>query len=255
MLIQLPNGLIDGADHFTHARIDELRGKQQNYLTNKELVSGNIGHVPKILEDIVKSLETKSGIVWQGNIKEAISKLSAGDIETILVKIRENTYGGKYYHEIECPHCNAKNKDLRVDLDKLELTVMPLEDMMNRAKYTTTLPKSNLEVELKPLYLKDLFDAVKIVTGSQDELITATLAMSIKRLGDKQKVTPKDLEDIAVSDIMFLNEFAEKLTLEGSIDTEVTTDCSSCKKEFTYKLNVYDPSFFFPTKVSKSTST
>lgn len=255
MIIRLPNGLIDGADHFTHARIDELRGKQQNYLTNKELVEGNIGHVPKILEDLVKSIETESGLAWQGSIKDAIQKLSAGDIETILLKLRENTYGARYYHEAECTHCGAKNKDLRADLDQLELTIMPLQDMMDKKKFTTTLPKSKIEVELKPLYLKDLFEALKMVRGKQDQLVTTALSLSIKRLGDKTKVTPADLEDIPVSDIAHLNEFAEKLTLEGHIDTDMTVDCSECQKEFSYKINVYDPSFFFPTKGYKSTST
>lgn len=255
MLIRLPNGLIDGVDHFTHARVDELRGKQQNYLTNKELVVGNIGHVPRILEDVVKSIETEQGLVWQGNIKDAIQKLPAGDIETMLLKIRENTYGVRYYHEAACTHCEKVNKDLKIDLDKLELTIQPLASMMDSSKYTTTLPKLKQEVELKPLYLKDLFSAIKMVSGKQDELITTTLALSIKRIGTNTKVTAKDLEDITVSDIAHLNEFSEKLVLEGHIDLEMTTECTECKKDFTYKLNVYDPSFFFPTKGYKSTST
>jgi hypothetical protein len=255
MLIKLPNGLIDGGDHFTHARIDELRGKQQNYLSNKDLVVGNIGHVPKILEDMILSLETESGMPWKGDIKEAIYKLPAGDLETVLLKVRENTYGSKYYHEAKCEHCEHLNKDLRLDLDKLEVKEMPLSDMLDKSKRMTVLPKSGLEVELKPLYLKDLFEAVKLATGKQDELVTTALAMSIKRLGDKSKVTSKDLEEISMSDLMHLNEFAEKVNLEGNIDTSVTTDCTSCKKEFTYKINVYDPSFFSPTKASKNSST
>jgi len=254
MLIKLPNGLVDGGDHFNMARIDELRGKQQNYLSNKDLVVGNIGHVPKILEDLVKSIETEHGLAWQGNIKDALNKVPVGDIETILLKIRENTFGEKYYHETECPHCQHLNKDLRIDLDKLELKPISLAEMMNSASRTLLLPKSKLEVELKPLYLKDLFNAVKMATGTKDELVTTTLALSIKRLGDKSKVLPSDLDEIPITDIMFLNDFAEKLVLEGSIDTDVTTECSSCKKEFDYKLNVYDPSFFYPTKGFKSIS-
>lgn len=255
MLVRLPNGLIDGVDHFTHARIDELRGKQQNYLSNKDLVVGNIGHIPKILEDLLIALETEQGLKWNGDMKEVIYKLSAGDLETILLKIRENTYGGKYYHEKECPHCQHLNKDLRIDLDKLEIKEMPLQDMLDKSKRITILPKSGLEVELKPLYLKDLFEAVKIATGKNDELITSALALSIKRLGDKVRVTSKDLEEIPVTDLMHLNEFSEKCMLEGNIDTDVTTDCTKCKQEFTYKINVYDPVFFSPTKVSKNTST
>lgn len=254
MIITLPNGLVDGSDHFNRARIDELRGKQQNYLTNKDLVINNIGHVPKILEDLVLSIETETGLAWGGNIKDAIAKLPAGDLETILLKIRENTYGPKYYHEAKCTHCEHVNKDLRLDLDQLELKPLPLADILDNSKRITKLPKSGLEVELKPLYLRDLFEAVKLAVGKQDELITTALAMTIKRLGDKTKITAKDLEDIPAMDLMHLNEFAESVTLDGSIDTQVTAECNSCGKEFEYKINVYDPTFFSPTKASKNSS-
>lgn len=255
MLIKLPNGLIDGSDHFTHARIDELRGKQQNYLTNKDLVVGNIGHIPRILEDLILSLETEQGLKWGGDIKEAVYKLSSGDLETILIKIRENTYGPRYYHEQECTHCQHVNKDLRIDLDTLELSPLSLTDMMDKSKRTTILPKSKIEVELKPLTLKDLFEAVKLANGKKDELVTTALSLSIKRMGDKNKVTAKDLEEIPVTDLMHLTEFSEKIVLDGTIDTNVTTECTNCKKEFSYKINCFDPAFFSPTKVSKNTST
>lgn len=254
MRIKLPNGYIDGMDHFNIIQIDELRGKQQNYLSDKELVVGNIGHVPKLLEDLIKSLETEAGLPWKGDLKEVIYKLPAGDLETILIRIRQNTYGEKYYHEAECPHCKHMSKDLRIDLDKLEMQQMPLIELQDSKKRTFLLPKCNQEVELKPLYLKDLFDAVKVATGKQDELVTSTLALSIKRLGEKSKITPKDMNEIPVTDIMKLNEFAETIILEGSIDTDIQTECLNCKKEFSYKLNVYDPSFFFPTKGFKSIS-
>lgn len=254
MKFKLPNGLVDGGDHFNYVQIDELRGKQQNYLSNKDLVVGNIGHVPKILEDLVKSLETKEGLPWQGDLKEAIQKLPSGDIETILVKVRENTYGERFYHDAECPHCQHLNKEFRLDLDKLELTEMPLADLMDKSKRTVVLPKSQLEVELKPLYLRDMFEAVKITTSKQDELVTSVLALSIKRLGDKTKITAKDIEEIPTKDIMFLNDFAEKTKLEGHIDTDIINECEKCKKEFKSKLNTYDPSFFSPSKGYKSTS-
>ena len=52
MLVKLPNGLIDGQDVFNYVEIDEIRGKQQNYLADKDLVVDNIGHVTKLLEDL-----------------------------------------------------------------------------------------------------------------------------------------------------------------------------------------------------------
>lgn len=252
MLVMLPNGLLDGQDHFNIAEIDELRGKQQNYLVDKELVVGNIGHLPKILADMILSLQTKEGVHWKGDMSEAIYKLPSGDLETILVKVRENTYGPKFYHEAECPHCQHINKNLRLDLDKLEIKHYPLEQMLT--KKVVQLPKANVEVELKPIYLKDLFEVVKITKNKHDALVTSLMAVSIKRIGDNAKIDSSSIEKIAASDLMHLQEEMSKVTLEGSIDTNIQIDCSKCEKEFEIKLNCFDPSFFDHTKGSKSTT-
>lgn len=255
MKIQLPNGLLDGTDLFNFVTIDEIRGKQQNYLADRDLIIGNIGHIPKILEDLVKSFETVNGLTWGGQIKDAVKRIPTGDIEAILVKIRENTYGPRFYHEAECPHCGELNKDLRIDLDGLQMKVMPLADMMDSSKRIVQLPKSKIEVELKPLCLDDLFKTIKVSAEHRDELITNVLALSIKRMDKNSNVTKKDTEDLPASDIQHLNEAVSGMTLEGELDTDVTNECTKCKKEYHSKLNVYEPSFFAPTRVSKSTNT
>lgn len=254
MIITLPNGLIDGADHFDKVQIDEIRGKQQNYLADKDLVIGNIGHIPKILEDCIVSLQTAQGLTWAGDKRELVYKLPSADLETILVKIRENTYGPRFYYESECTHCGHLNKELRLDLDKLELDKMPVEELMDSSKRIHKLPKSGLEVEFKPLYLKDLFEIIKVASGKTDQVITSTVVLSLKRIGDKSNVTSKDLEQMSAVDIGFINEKAMDIKLEGSIDTKIVTECGKCKKEFDSKLNPYDPSFFGPSKGYKTTS-
>lgn len=255
MKIVLPNGLLDGQDLFNVAIIDELRGKQQNYLANRELVIGNIGHIPKILTDCIQSLETETGVQWKGDKADAVEKLSAGDLEILLIKIRENTYGERFYFEADCDHCQHKNKNLRVDLDKLEVKPMSVADLMDKSKSTFVLPKSQLEVELKPLYLKDLFESIKIMKNKSDELVTCAIALSIKRLGDKQKVTPKDIEALAAKDLIYIKDKLETVQLEGVIDTKIQIDCQNCGKEFETKLDVYSSDFFDPTRVSTSSHT
>ncbi len=255
MLIQLPNGLIDGLDLFNYAEIDELRGKQQNYLANRELVVGNIGHIPKILEDCVLALQTKEGMKWNGKMADAIEKLPSGDIETLLIKIRENTYGPRFYFEVECPHCNALNKNLRVNLDELKLDVLPLEEMVKKERVTFMLPKANMEVEMRPVYLKDLFDSIRTLKNKQDEIVTSVLALSMKRLGDNGKVTPKDVEKLSVKDIMFLKEKLEGVKLEGSIDTNIDITCNKCSKDSSHKLDVFGADFFDPSKGSQTGTT
>ena len=254
MLITLPNGLIDGGDHFDRVLIDEIRGKQQNYLADKDLVIGNIGHIPKILEDCIVQLQTAQGLTWQGDKRELIYKLPSGDLETILIKIRENTFGPRFYFEAECTHCGHVNKDRKLELNTLEVDKLPLAELMDTSKKVLVLPKSKKEVEFKPLYLKDLFEIIKVATGKTDQIVTATVALSLKRIDTNGRVTSKDLEDLPAMDVAFINEEALKIKLEGSIDSKIVTDCEKCKKDFESKLNPYDPAFFGPSKGYKTTS-
>lgn len=255
MLIQLPNGLLDGGDLFNYVEIDELRGKQQNYLADRDLVIGNVGHLPKILCDLVKAIQTKEGLKWAGPMEEAIYKLPSGDLETILIKIRQKTYGERFYFEAQCPHCQHINKNLRIDLDKLEMDVMPLEQMLDKSSRVFMLPNAKVEVEIKPIFLRDIFDVIKITKNKQTELITSVLALSLKRIGQNNKVTPKDVEDLSMKDIMVLKEKLEKVKLEGTLDTDIDSDCTACSKEFSTKLDVFSPDFFDPTRGSMNTTT
>jgi hypothetical protein len=258
MLIQLPNGLMDGVDHFNYADVDELRGKQQNYLANQELVVGNIGHVPKILEDMLLSLQTKEGLAWKGDKSKVIWKLPTGDLETLLIKIRENTYGEKFYHGAKCTHCGHEMKDLLLKLPDLKIEPMPVEEMLKPKK--VSLPKSEIEVELRPTYMRDLFDMIKITTNSQDKLITSLVPLSIKSFkvgkGKEAKVIDpiksEHIEELPMKDLMFLQESVGKVKLEGTIDTNIEMECGSCHKDFSAKLNVFDASFFDPSKGSTS---
>jgi len=252
MKIRLPNGIMDGPDLFNYAEIDELKGKQQNYLVDKDLVEMDIGHIPKILEDLILSLETKEGMQWKGDIGEAIWKLSSGDVETILIKIRENTFGPEFYHQATCTHCNHVNKGLRLDLDKLKLTTLTKKEIIDKKRLTFTLPKLGKEVEVKPLYLKDLFEVIKITSNKHKELITSIVAISVSKLGEKTNITKKDIEDLSANDIYFMQDKLEELKTEGYIDTMIEITCQKCKKDFEQKLNVLDPDFFVHTKATNN---
>lgn len=255
MRIQLPNGLLDGSDLFNFVVIDELRGKQQNYLADRELVLNNVGHIPKILCDLVLSVETEEGLKWAGNIEEAIYKLPSGDLEMILIKIREKTYGERFYFEAKCPHCETTNKNLRIDLNTLETDVFSIEQMLDKTERVFVLPSSQLEVEIKPIFLRDIFDVIKISKNKQNELITSVLALSLKRLGPNNKVKPEDVAALSMKDILALRDKLEKVKLEGTIDTEIESACTSCGKDFTTKLDVFGSDFFDPSKGLPSTNT
>lgn len=255
MKVTLPNGLLDGQDHFNIVVIDELRGKQQNYLADRTLIQDNIGHVPKILEDLVLSIETKEGIAWQGNKKDAIWKLPASDIETLLIKLRENTFGNRYYFDAVCTHCGHINKNRKIDLSTLKISKFPTKSRLDVSKRTLTLPKSKKVIVLKPMFLKDMFDSLKIAKDGQDKLITSVVSLSISTIDGSTENIRTKVEDFPMSDIFFIEESMEKIKLEGAIDTELTIDCSECKKDFDTDLNVYSPDFFYPSRRSKNSTT
>ena len=260
MKFQLPNGLIDGQDYFNYIVVDELTGEQQDYLADKELVIGNIGHVPKIITDLVKSLETKEGLQWKGDMKEVCNLLPATDLEAILIKIREETYGPKFYHQATCKHCGHEHKNIGLKLSDLKIEHINYKDMLDSKKRTVKLPKSGEEVELKPLYLRDLFEVIKVTQTDSGKLITSLTALSIKRIGKKSPVSREDIKKVSARDISFLgdvvkelteeNKKRQKLKLEGSIDTYSEFDCENCEKENKVKLNVFDPDFFDHSKAT-----
>ena len=59
-------------------------------------------------------------------------------------------------------------------------------------KNVVVLPKSKKEVEFKPIYLKDLFEMIKINTEKSGLLITSLLALAVKRVDEKSLGTPKN---------------------------------------------------------------
>ena len=259
MKVQLPNGLIDGVDYFNYVEIEELKGKQQNYLADKDLVVGNIGHIPRILSDLVVGLETKEGLKWKGDLHDLCWKLPATDIETILIKIREETFGADFYHQAICEHCEHINTSMKLKLNNLELSPIKFKDMTDIKKRSIKLPKCKKNVELKPLFLRDLFEVIKTTQSRTDKLITSLSLLSVKTLGEKTPVSENDLAELSAMDIAFLSKAVEglnsdnknnKLKLEGSIDTLIEFDCAKCHKEASIKLNVFDPDFFDHSKAT-----
>lgn len=249
MIVKLPCGLFHEGKVFDRVVIHELTGKQQNYLANMELTSDNFGHVPKLIEDLATDYQTKEGDPAKDiTSSEAVWKLPTEDIQVILVKIREATFGAAYALPAVCPNCGKKDF-FKVNLDKLEIKSLKKKD--NRTS-TITLPKSKKKVEVKLLYLQDLFDLYKALKENADTLFTSTVVFSVQSIDDKSPVEPKDIEDIPLSDMHKIEDAA--LKLRGEIDLMITNECTGCKEEFESPLPVMDPLFFVPSQTPSTSS-
>ena len=238
MIIELPCGLLKDGVVYDMVKVNELRGKQQNYLVDAELTTNNFGHVPKLLSDLLSDFQTKEGMPANIVPSEAIWQIPSEDLEVLLIKIREATYGPNFAMPSICLHCGKQQ------LKKIELNKLEIKKLANKAVRTKklTLPKSGKEAEVKLLYLKDLFELYKDVQDKKHELFTSTTFRSLKNLGGKSPITADDLDDLPVTDIQLIVE--EYMNLRGSIDLMITHTCDSCGKEFQNPLGVMDPLFF-----------
>lgn len=237
MRVKLPCGLLKDNEVYDYVTVKELTGKQQNYLMNLELVTDSLGHIPKLISDLTEDYQTRGGKPSGVSSEEAVWMLPTEDIEFLLVKIREETYGKMFSLKVMCPACD-KIQEKSIDLSTLET-----RSLKNKKKRTTVikLPKSQKDATLKMLYLKDLMDINQLTKESKDEFYTRTLATSIEKLNDS-KATLEDIENLPLTDLQLVEKELEKL--RGYVDNLLQHECDKCKHNFETPLPVADPTFF-----------
>jgi len=246
MLVTLPCGIEKDGTIYDHVIVKELTGKQQNYLVDMELVSNNMGHVPKLLEDLTENFQTKEGMPLGISSKDAVWMLTSEDVEHILIKIRENTYGPVLGLPVACLHC-SKQQVKKIDLDKLEVSA--LADKAVRTK-EVELIKSHKKVTVKLLYLKDLFKLYESLRKNPETLYTSSLYLSVQAIDEKTVLKPSDLDDLPITDLQQIEQaFSD---LRASVDTTIINECDECGKEFNTALPVMDPTFFVPPQTPKT---
>jgi len=242
MLIELPCGIVKDDVVYDHVRIKELTGKQQNYLMDFDLAGDTLGHIPKMVKDLAVEYQTKDGQMAEIKPEEALDLLTTDDIEVILVKIREATFGKMLAMQVTCPMC-GKQQTVSLDLSKLKI-----KKLKNKKKRTAkiTLKKSKKQVVVRMLGLQQLFDLNKAIRESNKEFYTTTVALSIQEIDGKVDVVAEDIEEIPLTDLQQVDKAFDKI--RGSIDNKVQHDCEACKFEFETPLPVVEPAFFAPSQ-------
>lgn len=149
--VELPSkGIYYQAGHPLHGletvEIRFMTAKDEDILTSKSLLRQGLA-VDRLIESVVvdKRIKTKD--------------LLPGDRNAILIAARISGYGADYQTNVTCPSCATTSK-FNFNLESIgpspqpdyqELGVEPT----NRGTYTTTLPKSNVDVEFKVLSGKE----------------------------------------------------------------------------------------------------
>jgi hypothetical protein len=240
--LTLPNGVTFNGVLYNKAHLEELTGKQQNYLVNTKYKSP-VDHIEFLLVDLLIDLRdaNNNSILKEVDKRHLLLNIMAiQDVQFLLIKLREISFGEKYFFDkLECPHCKAKNS-AQIELDKL--------DIIREAKAETkelTLPKSGLSIEYKPLHLSELkaygADSERVLNNHVTEACISMLA----KLGDK-KPEAKDIESLKAKDTQYIVDNAPKYDY---LDNKITHSCTSCTKDFDFELGEISPDFFVHSRI------
>jgi len=249
-IVDLPSkGMFYPPEHPLHGKdtieIRYMTAKDEDTLTNQSLLKKGVA-LEKVLQDIV----------IDKNIK--IDTLLLGDKNAIIVAARKSAYGAEYETKITCPSCGKQQQyefDLNncnikepVDLDSLSDMGINVTD---RGTFTTQLPISKFNVELRLLTGKDeLFLAQKTREAQQskkeiDSLLSLQLRMMVNSIND---VTDPKLITEAVS--MLPARDSIKLrhtykTVAPSLDLSHDFQCRACSEETRLEVP-FTADFFWP---------
>ena len=166
------------------------------------------------------------------------SDLVLSDYQAVLLFLRSTAYGDNIDSKFICPHCNKEN-DFRILISKLQFKEK--KNIPNNADgYLLVLPKSKMEVKIRPLTFKEEFEISKqfqnekftiLIEGIPTEIkreSTIKLLTNIREINgtiDKE-VIRKLLRKMPKMDSDYLNKFIKEN--ESGLDNLIEMNCEYC---------------------------
>tara|TARA_R100001086_G_scaffold245301_1_gene176058 strand:- start:523 stop:1263 length:741 start_codon:yes stop_codon:yes gene_type:complete len=240
----LPNGLELNGKLYNLIELDEIRGKHQNMMVNPNPKTP-IDHIEPLLTDLVKDLtnsDSESALDQVSKKDLILYKLPIQDIQFIMIKVREVSYGKDYIMQLQCTNCETKN-NAKLDLSKLE--VFPRKDKLSKDEMK--LPKEKIEFTYGHMSLSHLLK-MAVEEGESEftkSMLTSLTAFMLTSLGDKSPVQPSDLDELRGSDLDYIRDNMPSLS---EIDMEVEHTCTSCNTDFKQELPALAADFLLRTR-------
>lgn len=242
----LPNGVKVGEKLFNQVELDEIRGKHQDILANPQ-VKTPVDHVLPLLMDLVLDItDAELTSLFPDNSKKEVllKELPIQDIQFLMAKVRETSYGPDYYMELKCPHCDHNN-NAKLDLSSLE--VSERKDKLKDSE--CILPKDKTSFKYKHMSLSHLL-TMAVEDGADKftkTMMTSLTSYMLESLGDSKPVTQKDLGELRGSDLDFIRDNMPELP---EIDLKVEHTCTNgeCGKDFEQELPVLAADFLLHSR-------
>jgi hypothetical protein len=241
IIIELPAGYIheDGELH-VNAVLREMKGSEEELLASK---GPTVTRINTIIGNCLVQIGTISD---KSLLRKITNDLTAQDRMAILLGLRRVSLGDFYDCKVTCPECNI-SQHVTINLSEIEISPMP--NRMER-DMTDTLP-SGKEVKWHVIRSEDEEWLVE-QRKKQKDLLTLHLLSRIDSIDDekldrknKYRDAINTLKDLSIRDRTALRDLFDKK--EDNIDTLVEFECEKCGHQWEGKLDVAQPTFFFPS--------
>ena len=219
--------------------IKAMTAREEDILTSRALIKKGT-----VISTLIGSCVVDKNI----NVDEMIS----GDRNALMTAIRITGYGTTYTCEVECPECNAKNKQ-DFNLGELPIKRLAIQPVVEGANlFSFVLPMTKKTVQFKFLTGADELEISqemerrkKKLGAENDSFVTTRLQYSIVSVGDvkeKGKIF-QFIRNMPAGDSRALRKFMDDN--EPGIDMKAWMTCTSCSEQSEVRLPM-GASFFWP---------
>jgi hypothetical protein len=233
-VVQLPTGGIFYKSKKKSVKVGYLTANDENYLIG----SSNSG------ENIILSLLRNK--LYEHDLRP--EELLNGDVEAILIYLRNTSFGSEYTVNLIDPKTN-KPFTATITLDELNLRKTEVQPD-NDGTFTTRLPRTGVTVKLRPTTFNDTLDIDKMVSqyppGRQAPKVTWKLLKHIVEIdGDSDRGNIATfVETLPIMDSKYIRKFLRDN--EPSLDLKRTVIAPSGELvsfEITFGVEFFLPFF------------
>jgi hypothetical protein len=189
------------------------------YQSKKKSVK--VGYLTAADENILVSMDSRKTIketivlpllrnkIYEPDLRP--EDLTDGDIEAILIFLRNTSFGPEYTFNLTDP-ANGKTFEEKVLLESLDIKKTK-EKPDENGFFSVTLPKSNVQVKLKPLTMRDSMEIEKILesypAGRISPIMTLRLNKMIVEINGNQsrEEISKFVETMPIMDSKFIRNY------------------------------------------------
>jgi hypothetical protein len=183
--------------------------------------SVKVGYLTAADENILVSMDTRKTIketivlpllrskIYESDLRP--EDLTDGDIEAILIFLRNTSFGSDYSLNLTDPS-NGKTFEHTLQLEALDIKKTK-EQPDENGLFSVTLPKSNVQVKLRPITMRDSLEIERVLesypTGRVSPVMTLRLNKLIVEMNGSQnrEEISKFIETMPIMDSKFIRNY------------------------------------------------